>query len=43
MYFSATLCSLCVISQLGLGETLCLVSSLTDTDTGAASPRHSEK
>ena len=35
---SQPLCSLCVISQLGLGETLCLVSSLTDTDTGAASP-----
>ena len=41
--FSATLCSLCVISQLGPGETLCLVSSLTDTDTGAASPQLSEK
>ena len=42
-YFSATFCSLYVLSQPGPGETLSLVSSLTDTDTGAASPPLSEK
>ena len=42
-YISATFRSLYVLSQPGPGETLSLVSSLTDTDTGAASPQLSEK